>query len=196
MKTPLGDHEHRAACGTRAIARTDAPGSRTKSDSPRRNAISLPSGDQVAEVAGDCASPGISGRAGPPPAGALKTPPRARKSMRDPSRDHSGSLSAAVVSPVSAIARPSPTGRTITCVYTSGPAAYATERPSGESAGVISRPGSQVTCVARPNTSGGAPLPPRSLPPRKKAAIAMGAPVPTLAAVRRGDVRAGPGALT
>ncbi len=110
------------------------------------------------------------------------------------SGDHSGSVSDVVVSPVSAIARPSPTGRTITCVVMSGPAEYATERPSGESAGRISSPGSQVTCVARPKTKGGAPAPPLSLAPRKNAATAIAAPAATVAIVRARDERGRTGA--
>src|ERR1019366_4067478 len=60
------------------------------SESPRVNATSRPSGDHAAERTGVPVIAGISGRAAPPSAGAVNTPPPPRKRIVAPSRDQPG----------------------------------------------------------------------------------------------------------
>ena len=108
-KFPAGDQAQSAGPDIVAIRCVDPLASRMNSESPRVYASRFPSGAGVAEVIASAPVPEISGRAGPPPAGALNTPARERKKIREPSGDHTGFDSEAAVSPVSRKARPSPT---------------------------------------------------------------------------------------
>ena len=110
MNVPTGDQAQSVGSAMRATGRTEASDStqeqRIAPGERETLAIGRPDrrGDRRARITGHLRP------RGPPPAGALNTPSCARNRMREPSGDHCGLVSAAVVSPVSATARPSPTG--------------------------------------------------------------------------------------
>jgi hypothetical protein len=159
MSAPPGAQRQSAGSGKCASRCDRAAAVRVNTESAIVYTIPCPSGDHATETTISPGVAGSSGRALPPDAGALNTPPWARKRIRVPSGDHCGSVWTSSESSVSARARPPLTCRTKIRMLAMLPDAYATLRPSGESAGAISSPGSHVTFVARPKlVTGSAPV--------------------------------------
>src|SRR5215208_4074625 len=97
---------------------------------------------------GPAARAGASCRGTPPLAETENRPCWLANRIRVPSGDQLGETSMAVESPVRSVGRPPLTWRTYSRVRSGLPAAYARNRPSGESGGEIAMDGSKVTLVA------------------------------------------------
>src|SRR5262244_2075782 len=158
IQRPVGAQEHECRSVPIAIVRAvPPPAGMARSESPRTNAISAPSGDQIADRTLLVALGGISGCEEPPSAGAIQAPPRVRYRILVPSSDQRGCVSMALESSERGIVRPpaAPAGRMKIRILVALPAAYASSFPSGEMVGWISRPGSAVTCSERPSDNVG-----------------------------------------
>src|ERR1700752_3262774 len=158
IQRPWDAQAQECRSGPVAIVRPPPPSAgMAESVSPRTNAISRPSGDQIADWTMLFVPGGIRGCDEPPSAGATDAPPRVRNRILVPSGDHRGCVSSATESSERGIGRPPvlPTGRMKIRIRVPLPAAYAISLPSGDSAGWISSPGSDVIWSERPTLSAG-----------------------------------------
>src|ERR1043166_3492098 len=104
IQRPVGAQEHECRSVPVPIARTvPPPAGIPSSESPRTNAISVPSGDQSADFTMLVAPGGISACEDPPSAGAIQAPPRMRNRILAPSGDQRGCVSMALESSESGI---------------------------------------------------------------------------------------------
>src|SRR3954469_16392545 len=91
IQRPVGAQVHECRSVPVAIGRTaPPPAGIARRLSPRTNAISVPSGDQIAAFTMLVALGGISGCDEPPRAGAIHAPPRVRYRIFVPSSDQRG----------------------------------------------------------------------------------------------------------
>src|SRR5262245_44419886 len=97
IERPVGAQEQECRSVPVPIVRVaPPPAGMASSESPRTNAISVPSGDQIAALTMLVALGGINGCEEPPSAGAIHAPPRVRYRIFVPSSDQRGCVSMAL----------------------------------------------------------------------------------------------------